>query len=135
MGKQCNHCKKEFQPNHGKQIFCSTNCRVASSRSKKEISGNSIKPKEADKFFQKGWVPLIEKYCLEEAGIDPEALIEQHRSFKKKIAELSKAIPKVQVIDLTNNPPKTNFTINTEPAKASLSKWAEEYRRKKTGIQ
>lgn len=99
------------------------------------VANAGIKPKEADKFFQKGWVPLIEKYCLEEAGIDPEGLIEQHRNLKKKVEELKKAIPKVQVTDLTNDPPKTNLTINTGPAKAALSNWAEEYRKKKLGLK
>jgi hypothetical protein len=55
------------------------------------VAKAGIQPKDAEKFFQKAWVPLIEKYCLEEAGIDPEGLIEQHRSLKKKVADMAKA--------------------------------------------
>jgi hypothetical protein len=92
-------------------------------------SNAGIKPKDADKFFQKGWVPLIEKYCLEEAGIDPEKLIEDHRSLKKRVSELTKVAGKVQVANLTPEPAKSNYTINT------LSTWAEENRKRKLGIK
>jgi hypothetical protein len=93
-------------------------------------SNAGIKPKDAEKFFQKVWVTAIEKYCLEEAGIDPEGLIEQHRSLKKAVADISKA-PKVQVTDLTPTPQKSNTTINT----SGRSNWMDEYRKKKLGIK
>lgn len=32
--KKCPNCSKDFEPNHGKQLFCSTNCRIANSRKK-----------------------------------------------------------------------------------------------------
>jgi len=95
-----------------------------------------IVAKDAEKFFQKAWVPTIENYCLEEAGIDPEGLIEQHRSLKKKVAELSavQRMPPeaaVQVKDITAAAAKSNVTINT----TGRSNWMEEYRKKKLGLK
>lgn len=82
-----------------------------------------IKPKDVDKFYQKAWVPLIEKYCLEEAGIDPETLIQDHRNLKKRVVELTKSAALVQVKDLTAQAPKSNYTINTNDKPDQPKNW------------
>lgn len=90
-------------------------------------SNAGIKPKDADKFFQKGWVPAIEKYCLEEAGIDPEKLIEEHRGLlaaNKKKPVLA-ATPETKVNETSKPLPETRTTSN----------WWNEMRNKKLGIK
>lgn len=79
------------------------------------------------------WIVVVEKYCREVAGIDPEKLVEEHRSQIKEIKAL-KEKAKVSVINLTPEPPKTNYTINTSNPLA-LSNWAEENRKKKLGLK
>jgi len=93
-----------------------------------------IQAKDAEKFFQKAWVPMIEKYCLEEAGIDPEKLIDEHRGLKKRIAELNREAAKIKVNNLNIPPAASNYAINTTAAKSTLSDWAEQNRRKKLGL-
>jgi len=108
--RHCLNCEKSFKPSTTKQVFCTTKCRVAYSRRKKERfitsdnTGAIRTPKEIAKQLSAylfgtnqnscsdKWIDEIRKYC-EEKNITPEDLISTHR-----IANLGKPIGLIPTI-------------------------------------
>ena len=84
--KKCLQCDKPFEPNHGKQKFCSDKCKVAYSRAQKK----SVDPglNKFDGVFKKiakesglpdnTWQQSIEEYCGI-IGMTPAELIADHK--------------------------------------------------------
>lgn len=97
--KECINCKKEFEPNSGKQKFCSGKCKMAFSRNKKLVN-TVIKPEFIPKCKEvetistvTSWIKEIEDYCGEQ-GILPSDLIEAHKSLMSLKIKKDDNIPK-----------------------------------------
>jgi hypothetical protein len=106
--KNCQNCLKDFEPNSGKQKFCSDRCKVSFARklAKGDVTtANKIKPpiKESipdkvEKKVENNWVKEVEDFCNKE-NITPIDLIVSY-NLKKS---LKKESP-VEKKELTNEP-------------------------------
>jgi hypothetical protein len=77
--KNCKKCGKEFEPNHGKQLFCSVNCKVAYFRAngKKEIVEEPAKTETAINSSELDQWNKVKLYCSEN-DLTPDKLILYH---------------------------------------------------------
>ena len=128
--KNCPNCLKDFEPNSGKQKFCSDKCKVAFGRKLAKdgvTTADKIPPPENEKNESKNsysWVNKIEKYCGEE-GITPEDLILSHK-------ERFKAVKSKKGSNMSNSEEKPKS--NTRDETTSSSFWFSDYRKKKLGL-
>jgi hypothetical protein len=128
--KNCPNCLKDFEPNSGKQKFCSDKCKVAFGRKLAKdgvTTADKIPPPENEKNESKNsysWVEEIEKYCGEE-GITPEDLILSHK-------ERNKPLRNKKGSNTSNKEDKRNLGKKNETESNSF--WFSDYRKKKLGL-
>src|SRR5688572_25699618 len=97
----CPNCEEKFEPNHGKQIFCSDRCKVAHGRSKAKelglVPASEIAPPEAP------WVAKMEEFCNAN-GITPFDLISYYKTKKSIVAsEIIKTRPNTSYLERRRN--------------------------------
>jgi hypothetical protein len=118
MSKNCKNCSKDFEPNHGKQIFCSDNCKVYYSRKKAivsptggvEISKEGSKMSVPDPELTKkriDWLDAYKRACdyCDTAGISPDDLIEFHKNANKPKLTIA------QVVEKNNEKQMTKYDL------------------------
>lgn len=103
--KNCKHCNQEFEPNHGKQLFCSDACKMAHHRSDKN-SGTvkgvlhdllpSVDAKTGNVIinWRPVWVTEFDSF-FEKEGITPEKMLAEYVEMKKQKTSEKLSINKI----------------------------------------